>query len=377
MYIKIYIDLGKWEIVKKQLSNNEIDGLLAMGYSQEREKDVNFSVPYSYISHSIFVRKDNKKIKSLKDIINKDIIVIKDDIMHNNITNNIFLVENYSVAIKILASGKYDCALINKVQGQYAINKLKLANINSIPTGINSQQMCFAINKNNFELLGIINEGLQVLKSTGKYQEIYDKWFSIYEKKSVRKKVIKIITYILSPIFLLLILAFFWNQSLQKLVTKKTSQILKELNEKEKISKELSIEKSLIHSMINSIPDLIFYKDINNKYLGCNEAFAKFNGKTIEDIIEMKTDELFPFNKVNKYLDFDKLVLKQKNKKRYESLEKDMQGNTYLFEIQITPFVNIKGEAIGVVGICRDITNRHKTELALKNAKEKLKHRIS
>ncbi|MEA3316578.1 MAG: transporter substrate-binding domain-containing protein [Bacteroidota bacterium] len=376
MDINVIIDLGHWENIKKQLINNKIDGVVAMTYSKERKKNVNFSVPYSYVSYSIFTRNNNQTIKSIKDINNKEVIVIKDDIMHdylinNDITKHIFPADNYIEAIQSLSKGQYDCVLIDNVLGQYTINKYNLENLKSIKTNIKPMKLCFGINKNNPELLGIINDGLQILKTTGKYQEIYDKWFSIYEKNKLRNKIIKSLLYIFTPILLILILILIWSRSLQRQVARKTSELQKELHEKETIRKELAFEKSLTTSMINSIKDLIFYKDKNNTYLGCNKAFAKFHGKSIEDIIGMTTDELYPYSKSNNYINFDNTVLQRKISAGFESHEKDTKGNSYIFDIQITPFVGTDNDIIGIVGICRDITNRHKTELALKDAKEK------
>jgi PAS domain S-box-containing protein len=50
-----------------------------------------------------------------------------------------------------------------------------------------------------------------------------------------------------------------------------------------KIAEEkLLQEKILLRSLINSFPDLIFYKDVDGVYLGCNQAFEAFSGHTIQ-----------------------------------------------------------------------------------------------
>ena len=48
-------------------------------------------------------------------------------------------------------------------------------------------------------------------------------------------------------------------------------------------------QAGLLMALLNSIPDIIFFKDVNGVYLGCNRPFAEFVGKTSEEIVG-KTD---------------------------------------------------------------------------------------
>ena len=59
-----------------------------------------------------------------------------------------------------------------------------------------------------------------------------------------------------------------------------------ELKERERIQNEQS---AFLNSLLTSIPDLIFAKDINGVYLGCNQAFSEYIGKPQVEIIG-KTD---------------------------------------------------------------------------------------
>ena len=68
-----------------------------------------------------------------------------------------------------------------------------------------------------------------------------------------------------------------------------TVQDISELKKSEERYKRLYIEferkEALLKSLINSIPDLIFYKDINSVYMGCNKAFEKFVGMKEKEIL--------------------------------------------------------------------------------------------
>ncbi|MGC9375544.1 MAG: transporter substrate-binding domain-containing protein [Bacteroidales bacterium] len=375
MGLNISIELAPWNQARAELEAGKIDGLVTMAYSREREKKVNFSTPYLYITYDAFIRK-NSNIKSIKDIKNKKVIVVNGDIMHdylinNEITEYIIPVKNYQTALRLLSAEEYDCALLNKIQGEFTINEFNLSNLTTVGEAIQTQEICFAINKNNPKLLAQINDGLQIVKSTGEYDRIYDKWFAIYEKKDIKTQVFKIIIWILIPFLLVLGAILIWSGSLRKQVALKTSELQKELSERKKAELQLIHEKSLLSSMINSIPDLIFYKNKDNIYIGCNDAFCKFNNKTRNEIIGKQDHEIFPKEQAGFFYSTDQKIIENNEPVRMESWEKNADGEHFLLDTLKIPFVDDDGNTLGIVGICRDITERHVSEIALKNAKEK------
>jgi PAS domain S-box-containing protein len=374
MGLNIKIELGDWNTVRYELEQGKIDGLAAMTSSSERSRKVNFSTTYVFLTHSIFIRKGSE-IESMDDIMEKEVIVVKGDIMHdylisNQLTKFIIPVKNAQTALRLLSAGEYDCALINKLQGQFAITEFNLTNVKPIGAAIQPMELAFAINKNRPELVSQLNDGLQILKSTGEYDQIYEKWFGVYEQTDIKAKVFTIIAWILIPFGIILTSILFWSWSLRKQVASKTFELQTELNERRRTEKELLKEKSLLNSMINSIPDLIFYKDKDNRYLGCNEAFAKFSGINYD--IKGKSDyEIFVFDRAQQYHDLDKKLISENKEYRFESWEQDVSGNKFLLDTLKVPFTDEDGLPLGIVGICHDITDRYKNEIALTQAKEK------
>ncbi|MBI9053123.1 MAG: transporter substrate-binding domain-containing protein [Bacteroidales bacterium] len=375
MGLHINIELTSWNKARYELEDGKIDGVAAMSYSQERNKVVNFSTPYVYITHAVFIREDSK-IKSFEDISNKQIIVVKGDIMHdyllsNGISKYLIPVKNYQTALRLLSVGEYDCAVINKLQGQFAITEYNLINLNPVGTPIQPSEMCFGIRKDNIDLLAQINDGLQILKSTGEYDKIYDKWFGIYEEADIKTRVLKIIAWILIPFLLIILAILVWSWSLKKQVGLKTAELQKELIERKNTEKQLTHEKSLLNSMINSIPDLIFYKNKKNVYIGCNDAFCNFNNLSSDQIIGKSDFEIFPLNEAINYSETDKTVIENNKIIQTESWETNTNGDNFLLSTLKVPFNDNQGKPLGIVGICHDITERYKNEIDLKKAKEK------
>jgi PAS domain S-box-containing protein len=93
-----------------------------------------------------------------------------------------------------------------------------------------------------------------------------------------------------------------------------------ELKESESKYKELYYEhqnkQTLLKALINSVPDLIFYKDINSVYVGCNSAFEKFAGRKERDLIGLTDLDLFDQEMADLFIEMDKEMFKQGTPRR-------------------------------------------------------------
>ena len=184
--LKYHIELGPWSEVRNNLVSGETDILMGMYFSESRDEVVDFSNPHSIVYHSIFSRKENK-ITEIEELSDKAVLIQQGDIMHDflidkGITDKIIPVPNQRVALRLLSRGNFDAALLARLQGNYFINTLGYKNIEISDVSIISQRYCFAVSKNNHELVHILNEGLSILINDGTYRKLQEKWFGLYEK---------------------------------------------------------------------------------------------------------------------------------------------------------------------------------------------------
>ncbi len=71
-----------------------------------------------------------------------------------------------------------------------------------------------------------LNEGLSILKNNGRYKQIYDKWFGVYEQ-SMLEKSLKYIGLVVGVLILLLLISALWSWSLRDQVKRQTKQLQK------------------------------------------------------------------------------------------------------------------------------------------------------
>lgn len=154
-----------------------------------------------------------------------------------------------------------------------------------------------------------------------------------------------------------------------------TIQDISELKRSEERYKKLYIEferkEALLKSLINSIPDLIFYKDINSVYIGCNKAFEDFVGMKEENIIGYNDFELFDKEMAQVFRTMDLEMIRQGKPRSNEEWVKYPDGKSVLLDTLKTLYYDHYGNVLGLIGISRDITEKNKKEKLQKSIDEK------
>ena len=133
----------------------------------------------------------------------------------------------------------------------------------------------------------------------------------------------------------------------------------------------LSKEHVLLSSLIDAVPNLIFYKDIQSRYIGCNHAFAAYMGFYENEIIGRTDIDLIGGERAQVYHESDRLLLEKKELLISEELITYPNGNQLRYETVKTLFYDQDGHIQGIIGISHDITTRYNMEVQLKIAKNK------
>lgn len=375
MQVNIEIQLDEWSYIKSKAQAGEIDLLQGLFYSEERAKTFDFSTPHKIVQFTIFVRKGEPLIKSSQGLKHKAIVIQNGDVMHdyvieNNLADNLIIKESPADVMRALASGKGQCALLSQDAGFYWIKKLKLTNIVTAGVAIETRNYCFAAPKGNTELITKISESLDILRETGQYQLIYDKWLGVLEPSRFSvKTVIKYAGIVLFILLVLLIMTFIWSTYLKKKVKIRTSQL--RLEESGRSRAEFALRMS--EQCFRAIADYTYFWELwispNGKILWTNPAVTRITGYSIEEIMQMRN---FPESIVHE-------ADKRKVQKAFKTALKGSTGHGMQFrlyrkddiiiwaEVSWQPIYDDQGLSQGVRLSIRDITE-------IKNDEERITH---
>lgn len=130
-------------------------------------------------------------------------------------------------------------------------------------------------------------------------------------------------------------------------------------------------QRNFLHTLMDTIPDLIYYKDTAGRYLGCNEHYARnFVGCLREQMIGYTDLELLADQKLAAFV-------RQKDQEAIAAIQPILyeipvtlpDGTQALFESTKVALRNNEGVATGMIGVSRNITERKQAEDELRFAK--------
>ncbi len=127
----------------------------------------------------------------------------------------------------------------------------------------------------------------------------------------------------------------------------------------------LAAERTLLRTLIDSLPDIVFTKDTSGKFTLCNAAELRHTGLAHEvQLIGKNVFDLYPEELARSYHADDLQVIGGTPVLNREEPSLDAAGNRLWFLTIKVPLRNRKDEIVGLLGISRDITERKRAEEA-------------
>lgn len=229
MGLNIEIRLGNWSEMRTALQHGEVDMLPGTVFTEERLSVFDF-VPHALIHQSIFYRKGSRPAKSVDDLVGSEVIVQEAGSMHDTLVKHggikVIVSDTHANALRMLAAGQHDYAAVANLPGLYLGRKHRLSNIVTSGKTAVSFKYCYAVKKGDAELQARLNEGLSILKNTGRYQEIYDKWLGVLEPRTPSwTRIIKLSMVVVIPLVLMMGAILMWNRTLKREVENRTREL--------------------------------------------------------------------------------------------------------------------------------------------------------
>ena len=215
----------------------------------------------------------------------------------------------------------------------------------------------FVFNRDEAILCSIFDKALALTDTKG----ITDRWMRrTFDYRSVVAEAQRP-WLIGSSVLLLSILALivvFFERSLRS--GKRLEKIVKDR------TRDLQLQTSLLSAVFDSSPDFLFCKDLESRYIRCNDSTKNIFRVRVNDIVgrtDAQAYEILP-HIVEEFIREDQQVIRERKPFVFEgAIQQSDSERTTFIETTKAPLI-LNGEVIGVVGIARDITKRREMEEA-------------
>lgn len=179
--IDLRIDLMPWKEAISRFQSGEATCITGIFQTPERMADMLFSRPYVTVSYSLFTKKDSP-LQKISDFRNVAIAVQRGNYAGGYAAVSfpecrLIEVENEKDGLLLVSNGKADGVLMSEMSAYFYMNMLTLDNVKRVPETLFSMNYCAAFHKKDERSRMLFDEGISLMRASGKYEEIYSKWF--------------------------------------------------------------------------------------------------------------------------------------------------------------------------------------------------------
>ncbi|RMG71376.1 MAG: PAS domain-containing sensor histidine kinase [Bacteroidetes bacterium] len=147
--------------------------------------------------------------------------------------------------------------------------------------------------------------------------------------------------------------------------------IVRDVTSEHVAREKLAQNERNLRTLLNAIPNPIFFKNIDGAYISCNQAFETFIGYTQRELVGKTAFDIAPPELARVYHEADMKLIAEGGTHQYEAKVRDAHGRErdVLFCKAIVE--GRPGQREGMVGVILDITERKQAMADLQAAKER------
>ncbi|QEM69306.1 transporter substrate-binding domain-containing protein [Geobacter sp. FeAm09] len=237
MGLKVEIRVGPLADVLDWLVTGRVDLIAGVNNTEQRSRIMDFSAPHAIVNQTIFARRGTPMVSSLQELRGKKVLLLRNGSMFDYLSpicdpRDLIPTNTHAEALRLLAAGNADYAVVAMLPGTYIIRENKLTNLVPVAKNVVTQRLSFAVGKGNTELLSRFNEGLTILKKTGQYDAIYNKWLGVLEPRRISGAAIaKSASAVIIVLSVVLGGMVLWSYSLKEKVRQRTESLSRALEE--------------------------------------------------------------------------------------------------------------------------------------------------
>jgi PAS domain S-box-containing protein len=135
-----------------------------------------------------------------------------------------------------------------------------------------------------------------------------------------------------------------------------------DISRRKGMEEKLKNSEILYHSLVESLPQNIFRKDRNEKFIFANQRFCRLLEQNQEDVIGKTDFDFFPPELARKYQEDDRRIMEKGG--TFETVEEYLTADHQKAYVQVvkTPLYDVQGNVSGVQGIFWDVTEKRRIE---------------
>ncbi len=359
----------EWSQCLKQLQRGELDLMVDVAYSPERDRIFDFNNEVVLASWSQVYTRQGLEVQTILDLEGKKVGIlagsiqqelIEEEITPYGITIELKEFKSFNDIFIALEKGDVDAVIVNNFNGSFALSKF---NVNKSNILLDPARLHFIVKDSDPKsLLSQVDHTLEKLinNADSVYYEAQKKWLEPEAKLtllSTKKKIIELSFYF--P-FIALILLLLWNYFLKK-----------EVDRRIYLEGKLKESQQRYASLASGVAVGIFRTNDQHQCIYVNQYYTQLTGISFEDAIAGKWVNILHPEDRDSVMRLWQNSIKKKEILTLEHRFLRPDGKTVWVYSQCLPEHDLDGKFKGYIGTLTDISDRKLAELALKESEQR------
>ncbi|MCA6218068.1 PAS domain-containing protein [Ideonella sp. B7] len=339
-----------WALAQRDLAEGRAQVIDTMFRTPEREATLDFSAPYADIPVHIYVHKDIGGIRDLASLRTFVVGVKQGDACEGVLlaagVSRLQPLPSYAALVEAAKDNTLRMFCMDGPPADFLLYRAGLHREFRAALSLSQGQFHRAVRKGDQATLAEVEKGFAAF-TPDELAGLRRQWLSPSERVPAPWE------HYLGAIALVAALGgavvLGWGIALRRVVDRRTA--------------ELNTQRRQLETLISTLPDLVFVKDLAGRYLTCNPAFAERHGREVQDIVGKTDADLMPEAEALLARQRDREALQHGHRTLAEEwLQTPGQDEAGLFEVIRTPLRDHAQHVVGVVGIARDVTQYRQNE---------------
>jgi PAS domain S-box-containing protein len=351
----VHVDLQPvdWADALARVADGRADVIDTIFWSSDRARTMDFTAPFADVREPIYADSSVKGLVDLHSLRGFHVAALAGDVCVDRLrgggVTDIDTYPSYQGLIASAVAGGPKIFCMDGPSAEYYLYKANASQRFREAFVMYYGHMHRAVRRGDAATLALVEKGFDQV-SPAERKAVEDKWFGA-PLAGARRLHIALVA--VGALALAALLALLWGLFLRRAVREKTA--------------EIDSQARRLRTLIDTLPDLVWFKGVDGKFLACNVRFERFIGAPENELIGHAASAFLPAAVAAEFAAADKRAIDVRAPVPHQfTLTYAHDGHQEQVESLHTPVFGSHGELAGVLSIGRDVTQRRDDERHLR-----------
>jgi len=351
----VHVDLQpvEWADAMHRLADGGADVIDTIFWSAERARTMDFTAPFADVREPIYADSSVKGLVDLESLRGFHVAALSGDVCIDRLrAGGVTLIDTYPSYQSLIAAavgGGPKIFCMDGPSAEYYLYKADASQRFREAFVMYYGHMHRAVRRGDAATLSLIEKGFDQISPAEK-KALEDKWFGA---PLAGGRWLRVFIAGAAVLAIAAVVAVSWGLALRRAVRDKTA--------------EIDSQARRLRTLIDTLPDLVWFKGLDGRFLACNVRFERFIGAPENELIGHPASAFLPAAVAAEFAAADQRALEVRAPVPHQfTLTYAHDGHQELVESLHTPVFGSHGELTGVLSIGRDVTQRRDDERHLR-----------